>query len=207
MPSSDFFASLGLLVVKNFLSEALCEDLKAQMDAAQQQQAWTYNYASGVATVDEEVRKTREALVSQRTRQMMRDRLMELQPAVEAHFDKSLTSCRLPNFLVYREGDFFRMHRDSAEQPANPSDEEDADWQRNVSIVIFLNKQSEAPQAGTYGGGALSFFGLIDKPGWQNYGFPLVGEPGLLVAFSPDIYHQVSPVLHGERYTIVSWFI
>jgi SM-20-related protein len=33
-----------------------------------------------------------------------------------------------------------------------------------------------------------------------------VGEPGLLVAFRSDTVHEVLPVTHGERFTVVSWF-
>jgi SM-20-related protein len=210
MSNADFFSRLGLLVIKDFIDPETCEDLRAQMSAAEQQRAWTYDYDSGISKVDENSRKTREALVRQSTRTMMQERLLEIKQIVEKHFNTALTGCREPNFLVYRVGDFFRLHRDSAELPSNLdslTEEELADWERRVSVVLFLNKQTKEPEAGTYGGGALCFYGLVEGKGWENYGFPLVGEPGLLIAFSPEIYHQVNSITHGERYTIVSWFV
>jgi predicted 2-oxoglutarate/Fe(II)-dependent dioxygenase YbiX len=37
-------------------------------------------------------------------------------------------------------------------------------------------------------------------------GLPLEAEPGLLITFRAEALHAVSPVTHGERRTIVSWF-
>jgi hypothetical protein len=41
----------------------------------------------------------------------------------------------------------------------------------------------------------------------KTYGVPVIGEAGLLIAFGADMVHAVTPVTHGERYTIVSWFV
>jgi SM-20-related protein len=209
MPNADFFARLGLFVMRDFLSPELCQRLRGEMSAAEQQQAWTYDYNSGISTINEDARKTREALVFQQTRLMIQSRMLQIKPQIETHFGLSLTGCRKPNFLVYREGDFFRLHRDSpeGERTLESIEDHESDWDRRVSIVVFLNKQTKKPEPGTYGGGALSFYGLIKNQEWTNYGFPLVGDPGSLIAFSPEIYHQVGTISHGERYTIVSWFV
>jgi predicted 2-oxoglutarate/Fe(II)-dependent dioxygenase YbiX len=34
-----------------------------------------------------------------------------------------------------------------------------------------------------------------------------VGERGLLVAFDSGIAHSVTPVTHGERFTVVTWLV
>jgi predicted 2-oxoglutarate/Fe(II)-dependent dioxygenase YbiX len=34
----------------------------------------------------------------------------------------------------------------------------------------------------------------------------LEAEPGTLVAFRSETTHEVTPVTHGERYTIASWY-
>jgi predicted 2-oxoglutarate/Fe(II)-dependent dioxygenase YbiX len=57
-----------------------------------------------------------------------------------------------------------------------------------------------------YNGGKLILYGLIPTPDWEHYGFPVTAETGLLIAFRSDIFHEVTPVTAGERFTIVSWF-
>jgi SM-20-related protein len=32
------------------------------------------------------------------------------------------------------------------------------------------------------------------------------GKPGILVAFRSETTHEVTPVTHGERLSIVSWY-
>ena len=78
--------------------------------------------------------------------------------------------------------------------------------ERPVSAVVFLNASSGQPTFDTYGGGALTFYGLLDDPRAQGLGLRLEAEEGLLVAFRSEITHAVAPVTHGHRYTAVSWF-
>jgi SM-20-related protein len=49
------------------------------------------------------------------------------------------------------------------------------------------------------------FYGLLEDPRTHGHGLAVEGEPGLLLAFRPDLLHEVTPVLHGDRYTIVTW--
>ncbi|HZC81508.1 MAG TPA: 2OG-Fe(II) oxygenase, partial [Nitrospiraceae bacterium] len=100
-----------------------------------------------------------------------------------------------------REGDFYQVHNDGD----NGADAPALTRERKVSVVIFLNSQAQQPVDDTYGGGSLTFYGLIDDPRWLTYGFPLSSEPGLLVAFRSNVLHQVLPVTYGKRYSIVSW--
>jgi SM-20-related protein len=78
---------------------------------------------------------------------------------------------------------------------------------RQISAVIFLNGNSSQPRESTYGGGALTFYELLDDPIGQSLGFPLEAEEGLLIAFRADVPHSVAPVTHGDRYTIASWYV
>lgn len=66
---------------------------------------------------------------------------------------------------------------------------------------------SAEPRPQTFGGGALALYGLLNDARGQNYGFPLEPEQGQLIAFRSDLWHEVKPVTHGERFTIVSWFV
>jgi len=69
---------------------------------------------------------------------------------------------------------------------------------RRVSAIVFL---SEAGR--DYGGGELVF-----QTGYeQRYARTLApSQRGSLLAFRSELSHEVTPVTHGERYTVVTWF-
>jgi predicted 2-oxoglutarate/Fe(II)-dependent dioxygenase YbiX len=67
--------------------------------------------------------------------------------------------------------------------------------------VLFLSNESETPQAGAHCGGSLVFTDL--SSGSKSR---VVGEPGMLIAFRAETTHEITPVTHGERYSIVSWY-
>jgi SM-20-related protein len=110
-----------------------------------------------------------------------------------------LTGCQKAQFLVYREGDFFGTHRDTS------ADEDAADFvrERRISVVLFVNGMSEEPSPATFGGGALTFYDLMEN---IKVGLSVDAEPGLVVAFPSAQRHGVTPVLHGQRCTVVTWF-
>ena len=148
--------------------------------------------------LDETIRKVKRAAVPATTVSLVKARLLALIPTLEQHFNVTVTGCERPNFLTYQEGDFYQVHIDS--------DDEHPDLkERKVSVVIYLNGQSQQPADDTYCGGSLTFYGLIDDPRWLAYGFPLNSEPGLLIAFPSETIHQILPVTYGKRYSIVSW--
>ena len=70
---------------------------------------------------------------------------------------------------------------------------------RLISTVIFLSRESKEPEADAHCGGSLVFSNLDGK-------FHMLGEPGTLVAFRSETTHEVTPVTHGERYSIASWY-
>ncbi|HSK63925.1 MAG TPA: 2OG-Fe(II) oxygenase, partial [Pyrinomonadaceae bacterium] len=118
---------------------------------------------------------------------------------LEQHF--ALTVCELedPQFLHYREGDFFVAHQDGNTGLLRLDTE-----RRRISLVVFLSRESETPQPDVYCGGSLVFTNIRPGPGERR--FRMIGEPGTLVAFRSETTHEVTPVTHGERYSIVSWF-
>jgi SM-20-related protein len=200
MPTSTFFASLGLFVVKDFFDAELCARIRSELRVATGRQATIYK--RGAVVTDEKKRRTTRVEVDAPTTSCVEERLRGLKPALESHFHLVLTGCETPQFLVYREGEFFRQHLDQAPEPDDPQYLRD----RRVSMVVFLNGQAEEPGPDAYCGGSLKLYGLIDDPLWKACGFPLIGEPGLLVAFRSDVLHEVEAVTHGERYSIVSFF-
>ena len=108
--------------------------------------------------------------------------------------------CQGPDFLIYSSGGFYRPHLDGSE--GSP----DLIRKRRVSVVVFLNAQSHEPAPDTFGGGGLTFYGLLDGPEWSKCAFTLDPAPGMLVAFRSDLLHEAQPVSFGKRYVIVTWF-
>jgi SM-20-related protein len=124
--------------------------------------------------------------------------LMAQKGALEGHFGLALTRCEPPQFLRYQEGDFFVPHQDGN----TPLIHDDSRF-RKVSVVLFLSPQAEKPAPDAYGGGALVLHGHYMGPPLQVV---MPNAPGTLVAYRAETTHEVTPVTHGERFTIVSWF-
>jgi SM-20-related protein len=200
MLAADFFRSLGLFVFKDFFDRAWCEHLRREASSGSKSRATVVNKC--IERLDEGIRKTKWVEVSTPTISAVKARLLAVKPRLESHFNVTLAGCEEPQLLAYKAGDFFRLHRDNADGP----DVSAYVRARQVSAVIFLNSAAEAQGPESYGGGALTFYGLIDDPFWRRYGFPLVGEQGLLIAFRSNVLHEVTAITGGERYSIVTWF-
>ena len=198
MRRPDSLARLGLLAIEGFLSPDSCARIRAEVRASSS--APSPVELRGVSIVDESIRKTTHAVVSPSTVSFIESRLLDLWSDLESHFDVELKVYEPPYFVRYDVGAFFRPHADcgmTAESPQRVR-------ARKLTVVIFLNGSSQEVGPDCYGGGALTFYGLIDDPVWRPMGFPLMGETGLLIAFRATTIHEVTPVTHGERYTIVS---
>lgn len=202
MPNSDFFVRFGLFAVKGFLDPQLCERFRSEMLSSVFEPATVVDSDTSQERVKENVRKTLHAKVSKSSSSLVKERLRALRTTLEGRFMTSFEDCEKPQFLIYKEGDYFLPHRDGEREPGKP----DYIKKRQVSIVIFLNEGSKEPTSDAYCGGALTFYGLIQEPGWEKFGFQLDGETGLMIAFRAGIVHEVTPVTYGTRCAIVSWF-
>lgn len=200
MMNYDLFARFGVLVVQDFFDSHLCTELRTQASQSASMQATVWG--KGARTVQANARQTKRASVSSALESVVKEKLLLLKPRVEEHFKLALSGCETPQFLIYGTGDFFQLHRD--EDPRRDSHSRDQD--RLVSLIIFLNSESKAPNPESYCGGALALYGLMEDPKHQAIGFPLSGETGLLIAFRSDVFHEVKAVTHGQRHTIVSWY-
>jgi predicted 2-oxoglutarate/Fe(II)-dependent dioxygenase YbiX len=190
----NVLSKFGIFMIEDFLDAVSCADLRTTAGVAQLDQAAVYSKEG--RKVDETVRRTKSAKMTEPAASDLKARLLDLKPSLEAHFKLKLEGCLDPNFLVYKEGDFFNPHRDSNEELK----------ERRISVVIFLNRAAKEIAPECYGGGSLAFFELINDPRCKTIGFPVVGKDGLLVAFAADRVHGVTPVTFGERLTIVTWF-
>lgn len=205
MPYSDFFSQLGLFVLQDFFDAEFCATLCEEMRQARGAPGRVGKLGLSEDVVDETIKRRTELLLPPETISQIEARLLALKPELENHFRVALKGCQTPKPVRYSVGDYYHAHLDTNSAPEAPQYAKE----RQVAIVIFLNDEemdSDEAEEGSYCGGSLTFYGLVDDPQWKAYGLPLIGERGLLVAFRPDILHEVKPVTRGERYTITSWF-
>lgn len=200
MPRAEDLVALGLFAVRDFLEPELCARFRAAGREAGRAPATVIR--KGESLLDERSRRTGRVELDAEARSVLEPRLTALIPRLETHFGVSLSAPQEPQLLVYRKGDFFRPHQDTD----GSANEPEIVRRRQISAVVFLNSESRRFDGETYGGGSLAFFRLVEDPTWETVRTPLVGEEGLLVAFPSSVFHEVSPVTHGERYTIVTWF-
>ena len=192
-PASHF----NLFLLRNFLDAETCARLRAELTEAPTTQAPVYIQGSE-GLVHEDVRKTTSLHPARETFSEIHTQLLKQQSALEQHFGETLHDCEPPQFLRYKEGDFFVRHQDGNTRQL------DFDHLRirRISIVVFLNDHSVVPREDCFSGGVLNFYDETD----QTKTFGLEGETGLLVAFTAETFHEVLPVTSGERFTIISWF-
>jgi len=182
-----------LFVVKHFFEPDKCAAIVAELKTIEGSAATIYGRTT-TGFIDERARKTIRLNPTEQTVKLVTTRLWECKDAVEKHFALTLKQCEEPQFLRYREGDFFVAHQDGNTGMLNLDAE-----QRLISTVIFLSRQSEQPETESYCGGSLLFCSMTDK-------VPIASEPGMLIAFRSEMTHEVVPVTHGERYSIASWY-
>jgi SM-20-related protein len=196
-PNTD--AGFDLYMVRTFFDAEACGELINELRRSPVAPATVYGRGESGA-VDERVRKAARLTPSPKTVELVRRRLLEYRGEVGKHFGMSLSDCEEPQFLRYRVGDFFVAHQDG-NTGMLLLDREQA---RKVSVVIFLNRQAETPETDAYCGGSLVFSDWRASQGRKDFRLPV--EVGTLVTFRSETTHEVIPVTHGERYSIVSWY-
>jgi SM-20-related protein len=201
MVAPGVLARFGLFVQESFLEKDLCDRLAAEMRSATARPATVRaSTETGTDEVDEEHRRTKMADVSDASMSLIKNRLGAIKPVLEEQFAMTLGDLQKPQFLVYREGDFFHPHVDNAGN-ANDRAVDDYVARRRVSLVVFVNGGT-----GAYAGGALTLYGLLDQDArGESVGLPITEAPGLLVAFRSETLHSVAPVTRGDRCSVVSW--
>ena len=88
-------------------------------------------------------------------------------------------------FATYTEGDFYGLHSDA-----------DKENDRVLSISVQLSKSSD------YEGGDLMFQGGGRNPWFKE---PIERTQGTVIIFPSYVYHEVTPVTKGTRYSLVQW--
>jgi predicted 2-oxoglutarate/Fe(II)-dependent dioxygenase YbiX len=178
------------ILLRGFFEPALTERMMREMAVAPGAAAVVYGDANG-SKVDTRVRSAQILEVSQALRDAVRERLAAAQEHLSRHFEVKLSLFEEPKFLRYGAGDFFVAHQDG-----NTSLLRDDTRHRRVSAVVFLNE-------GSYGGGSLVFHGAYPNIHDRD---AVTASSGDLIAFRSELTHEVTPVAHGERFTIVTWY-
>lgn len=191
----------NLFIARNFLDAQTCRDLIDEARSAPTTRAPVYIKGSD-EVIHETIRKTTSFHPSDETLTQIHERLLAQQKALEAHFGLSLNDCEQPQFLRYKLGDFFVRHQDGNTEQL----EFDHLRIRRISLIVFLNSHAAEPEENCYSGGALNFYDKDNMPPDGPEAFPLLGETGMLVAFTAETMHEVAPVTSGERFTIITWF-
>lgn len=199
MTTAEATARFNLYLVRDFFDARTCGEIIAELCSAQDSPATVYGVGES-GSVDERVRRVLRLQPSPDTVERVTRRLVECRREVEAHFGISLNSCEDPQFLRYRVGDFFVAHQDGNTGLLL----NDREQSRKISVVIFLNWQSETPEARSYGGGSLVFSEW--RPDRIRGQFRFSGGVGTMIAFPSETTHEVIPVTRGERYSIASWY-
>lgn len=201
----DLFKRLGLFIQEDFLDSEFCAKYLAQISLATATPALVLPKSVDsiqTAQLFEDYRKTEQLQVSAQTESFIKGRLLAIKPILEDYFHLPMTSLQKLLFYRYTKGSFFSVHQDCSSEPDAPEFLK----QRRVSVILFLNNQSPEPLKETYCGGELVFYGLINAQHWQSYGLKFESQRGMLLAFPSHVWHEVKPVIYGERHTIVSWF-
>lgn len=196
----DTYPAFGLFAKKNFLDDELCKKIRLEMSSSTGSPSGVVKKNESV--LDENVRRTVEKDVSKDTHILLNDKLSGIKSELEAYFAITLSHPQGPKFLYYREGDFFQRHIDKGTDPKNPQATKD----RKVSAVIFLNNERDEPEDDSYVGGTFIIYGILSDPRFESHGFKVPGTTGTLIAFRSDLFHEVTPVTSGVRYTVVNWF-
>jgi SM-20-related protein len=196
MTAQDDSTHFNLLIRRNFLDAEECMRIVGQMRAGGSAAATIYGTTPASGTIDANVRRALRHAPAAETLSHVWQRLAAFQPEAGRHFGVALRECEEPQFMRYRTGDFFVAHQDGNTGMLRLDSEA-----RRVSIVVFLCNQADTVGTNTYGGGSLVFHD------WRaDRRLDFAGEAGTLVAFRAETTHEVTPVTHGERCTIVGWY-
>ena len=105
------------------------------------------------------------------------------------HYDiAKFTPCQ---FAQYNVGDFYDYHQDSGHQYVEYEKET-----RKLSMTVQLSDSKD------YEGGEFHFYN-----GNQDPEIPPIQEQGSILIFDSRMYHRVSPITKGVRYSLVSWVL
>jgi len=107
----------------------------------------------------------------------------------EKHYHYNLTKFTPCQFARYDVGDFYDYHQDSGQSKEDYENET-----RKLSMTVQLSDPD------SYEGGKFLFYN-----GHKKETEPPIQEQGSIIIFDSKMWHRVTPVTKGVRYSLVSW--
>lgn len=103
-------------------------------------------------------------------------------------------------FTIYEEGQYYDWHSDDYQDVLKkPLDKNENGKQRKLSLTVSLSDPED------YEGGDLEFF-LPTHPSYpKNITCKEIRPQGSIVVFPSFVWHRVTPVTRGVRYSLVAW--
>jgi SM-20-related protein len=183
----------GVLMIDGVLDDLACAEIRAAMDRGVPEAA---EILDREIERQDDVRRTSHIEVDAAILRRLERTLDEQRGPVEQFFGLRLPSREGVSLLRYNDGGFFKPHRDHGYVDSWPGAA-----RRRVSLVLFLCTSQELDPGGTFAGGALRLY-ADDRRTPPRDVHP---RAGTLVAFSSTTLHEVLPVRHGVRDTVVDW--
>ena len=199
MSPLDLLSRLGVYVERSFLPADQCRALSREM-AGTAGEPGVLLQKDDRTRVDRDTKRLTQVFLSDARTTAMTAKLDGLAPRLSRHFGTELSAHEGATFYRYDEGDFYLAHRDRHDAAADAV----VGHRRRVSIVLFLNAPGDGELS--YAGGDLVLYDLLTDSKLSEYGLPVAAEAGLLVAFDPQLRHEVTRVTSGARCVVVSRF-
>lgn len=195
---AESFARFGFFTRRGFLDDVLCRRLRRALRVAPERpgEIWV----RGRSTLAPAKRQVAVLQPPARLREEVDRAFLHVMPALARHFDVPLRDHEGVQYLRYAEGGHYVLHTDRTPGARDPKV-----VGRRVSIIVFLNRIGRG--RGAHEGGELVFRWAGPGKSRARYPIALRPEPGLLLAFHPEIEHEVRPVIRGLRYTLATWFV
>jgi predicted 2-oxoglutarate/Fe(II)-dependent dioxygenase YbiX len=194
--SIELLRKLGVYIDQDFLADDLCEAICTEIDSAAKSATPVYSEGRKANDMDTALRRSYYADVPEQYRTTLEHKIKALQPVIEQHFAEEYHAdlYEHPKFVLYERGHYFAAHRDSQ-------------LHRKINMTIYLNDERTEELTSGYSGGQLILYELFSNPKLAQKGIALTGNKGMLVAYPAEIPHEVTPVIDGKRYAVVSRFL
>ena len=115
-----------------------------------------------------------------------------LRANIEASWNFNIRGKGGIQFTTYSKGDFYKWHKDCSYKETEPH--------RKLSVTVQLTRPEE------YEGGQLEFklFNYYKEEILKTS--PKINNRGTVIVFPSMVWHQVTPVTKGTRYSLVQWY-
>jgi len=190
----------------SFLARSFCVNTCLELESVPMQR--TPHLEFSVKSESESGNRSRPKTILNPTKDFanfVEPKISGVRATLEKFHDLKLGDLSTTYIAAYSVGEYAGKHRDNFGKEHNIV--EGAGDKRQVSIVIYLNDEDDEQEENTYSGGNLTFYGLTGEGPFADFGLPVKGMAGRLVAFRSTIMHEVTKVTRGTRFVINTGFL